>query len=54
MKKNIYGSKVVPSGEPSKNKKKVPKNKIQNQIWLKKCDLEPILVQQRTFFGLVF
>ena len=42
--KNIYGSKVVLSGEPSE-KKKVPKNKIQSQKWFQKCDLEPFLVQ---------
>ena len=42
--KNIYGSKVVLSGEPSRTKK-VPKNKIQNQKWFQKCDLEPFLVQ---------
>ena len=33
-KKNIYGAKVVLSGEPSKNKK-VPKNKIQTKEWFK-------------------
>ena len=52
--KNIYGSKVVLSGEPSKNKMKVPKNKIQNQKWFQKYDFEPFLVQLRTLFGLVF
>ena len=36
--------KLSSSGEPSKNKK-VPKNKIQNQKWFQKCDLEPFLVQ---------
>ena len=45
QKKNIYGSKVFLSGEPSKNKKTVPKNKIQNQKWFQKRDLEPFLVE---------
>ena len=44
MKKIFNGSKVVLSGEPSKNKK-VQKNKIQNQKLFQKCDLEPFLVQ---------
>ena len=44
-KKNIYGSKVVLSGEPAKNKKKVPKNKNTELKWFQKCDLEPFLVQ---------
>ena len=36
MKINIYGSKVVLSGEPSNNLKKSPKNKTQNQKWFSK------------------
>ena len=31
------------------------KNEMHNQKWIQKCDLGPILIQQRTFFGsLVF
>ena len=47
--KNIYGSKVVLSREPSKNKK-VPKNKIQNQKWFQKCDLEPFWFNKELFW----
>ena len=46
MKKKIFMVLKLSSQEnPQRTKQKSPKNKIQNQKWFKKCDLEPFLVQ---------
>ena len=43
--KKIFMILQLSSQENPQRTKKVPKNKIQNQKWFQKCDLEPFLVQ---------